>query len=265
MARWAADPSWPAHLRGSHTSQRAHSPSRWHADANQQDPSPARGGWLIGRSTAPGRHEPATLHHVGVVNGDRLDPIHQCHHRRHRVPAPEFSHHGLGHGGIDERLIPLHIDHGGLLSHRGYPIPGELHQRLGNRGNTFAAGAALGGRHQHAKAQAFCQNLKLSAVGAQHQGIDAEGLPASLQHQLNHQLVTDVRQNPEPCWTDETTEDGRAPPPQNAESSSVPELHRVIPGAEPLRRQRPAHHALLAEPGATEGPVQHRRSSQRLR
>ena len=49
----------------------------------------------------------------------------------------------------------------------------------------------------------------------------------------------------------------RPPPPQNAQSPSVLQLHRVIPGAEPLRCQRPVHRALLAEPGVSQRPAQH--------
>ena len=53
------------------------------------------------------------------------------------------------------------------------------------------------------------------------------------------------------------TGDGPERPPRTYESPSIPELHCVVAGAEPFSRKRATHGPLFAEPGTTEGPVQH--------
>ena len=135
------------------------------------------------------------FHHIGVVDGFRAEAIHRGDDGRDGIQALKLRHHRVDHRRIDERLIPLHIDHGGLLRHGRALPPGQRHQLISHRCDPLTAGAAIGRGHQHRKAPAFRQLLQLRTVGAEHHRLHGGRLTAAFQHPLDHRFPPDLRQH----------------------------------------------------------------------
>lgn len=236
----AADPRPPAHRLGSRTSP--HDPNTWCGDAHREGSHRTRGEWRNGKSRAPGRHGPAASSPHWGCAPSRAEGVHRSHHERQRIQPLELGHHRIDHCRIQERLIPLHIDHGRPAGLHRLISPGQRHQGIRNSSDAFTAGVAGFRRHQHREPQTLNQGLQLRTIRAKHHRFDRLGLTAAFENTLNHRLAANVSKHLV----------GQSGGLNICESPSIPELPCIVTGAEPFSGQRSTHGELFAEPGGTE-------------
>ena len=132
------------------------------------------------------RHQ--RLDDVGVVHLVGTHPVHGCQHLRCRSPPIKFLGHRVDRGGVDERLVALHIEDHRFLGGGS----GQLHHALHHRGDALAARATAGARAQAREAPVRGRGDQGVAVGAEHHRLRASRLTAALQHAAKHRPPADV-------------------------------------------------------------------------
>ena len=128
------------------------------------------------------------LDHVGIVEFGGRQGIDRREHSG-PIQGRKTLHHGFDDGRIQQRLIPLHIDHQGLIE----SLPScRRHQLIDYASQALTAGAAGLGGEQGAIPPALGSLLNDLAIGASHHRRHALGLGATLQHPAQHRLAADV-------------------------------------------------------------------------
>ena len=128
------------------------------------------------------------LDHVGIVELGGSQGINRGEHRW-AIKRLKALHHGFDNGRIQQRLVPLHIDHQGLIESLSSR---RRHQLIHHASQALTAGAAGLGSEQGAKPPALGSLLNDLAIGASHHRSHTPGLGTTLQHPAQHRLTADV-------------------------------------------------------------------------